>query len=1431
MEEPPAGNGHEDSGTNSARHNGGSTGTSVSSRGSPKDDIMETAGHLPLNEASKPKKLPPKEANQSTATKRELRKRKTRDTKQETPPPAVESKPKEPQGLYAIDAKGCQVKVNLLLAGNPFVPQDTATSPRSFVGNDGNQHYCQVCGDFGDVVCCDGCPRVYHHQCVPIDTQSRKSLDSDDDPWYCPRCMGEPSPTTSKTRSSARKEKGDRRTATQRCSDCQQDLPDRLLAPCAGCGSYVHSPSCSANGSKSSSKNKKVYCLNCKMIDQEEPDRPSDSVGGEAAKSSDAEGQCSVKKRKKTSKDDSDRSDKKLKKKKKKRRRSMSSVDSDTTKSQPKQEETPRGEIQAIPAFVFYLNENRWKIEKALSRQHRTFNRLPKGNERNALVAQEGAKWWTDLPFKEQQTYINMSMRDYEMRIIQWKEEKEARAYASLAGDSNAAMDDDGDRDNVGSNADAMRRYEMHERLFLSTSVGSKPYKLEPNQSYNRVLLDLLYDHRFHPLPMFSEDRPLTDRFTIAATRDNKGGRLSPAERDKITIPFFEVRGPISTTIGDECLGCSRGWNHFCPVVQRRVPAIEHRAKLQAPLSSLSATRVGLGLRPNIEKVLEAQREQHTVSHPAEVFKWRESDEARKTQALPIVRSCSVFDPHDRADEIVHFIEESVAMKIPEPPRPQYPEKQAKKKPPRTLPLLKNRESKPGEQFYNKCGRCRSIVLNDTGCVQCRRAQLVINKSKQLASGNDNDDDLLKVQTAMLGRVQLKEASDEMPDPADTIVAEAMVRERWCPSAILPPTKLETPRPRLSRPPAGLSDATDNGAKETDEEVEVPIDEEVAMDQQVESPDENVDVLVANKDEENGDVSVSRDQGEEKPNDIVNTDGFPPKRMRSTRIHTTASKNLTPERHERHLRERKKEASELHDKVVRIACYAVLHALMRRDPLHLFAKPVTAEGYATVVRNPIDFEKIRQNVLADKYTSLGAFMSDAKLLCENALAYNPPASVYYKTAQEMRDLLTAMNKRASNWIGIIKDAHSSYVSLDDPSVRRASGDEGSDSSQKDCFAVLREKWPEGVRMLEQGDSMRDLVDSDFMRTKENEVAFYGCLAVRRAAAAGEASLAPYTDTSGMHNIATKRKHYEDEDLREFIDDKVSTINMPQLQTPSTWREESVVRLVRKVQKARLERQTASEAGCSRCDADCLQNIKQNFPTPTKAKKRSDGTSPRVHASRTALSTGIASMQTCVKVLARSNQSEEERYDSVNDACVSVRGSKVHGMGLFADQPFKKGDVVAEYLGEYVVNPIAEARETEYGEQRIKDYQFRIDDQLVIDATKRGGFGRYINHNCSPNCSAKIIPGKPPSEHLRRVMIVAQREIKPNEEISYDYQFPLELDLSARIPCNCQSDACRGFMNWDLPEKGSNNRALLVQKRGANMRDRIRRLNRPLKRDE
>merc|ERR1712232_1013321 len=104
-----------------------------------------------------------------------------------------------------------------------------------------------------------------------------------------------------------------------------------------------------------------------------------------------------------------------------------------------------------------------------------------------------------------------------------------------------------------------------------------------PNkEGCNPTLLELLQDLRFHPISMIHPHRSKED--------------FDFPDFTKMTVPYFDVQGPVSTSIGDECLGCTRGWCHFCPILKRQIPAVEHRAKLQPPLSALMATRVGLGI-------------------------------------------------------------------------------------------------------------------------------------------------------------------------------------------------------------------------------------------------------------------------------------------------------------------------------------------------------------------------------------------------------------------------------------------------------------------------------------------------------------------------------------------------------------------------------------------------------------------------------------------------------------------------------------------------------------------------------------------------------------------------------------------------------------------------------------------------------------------
>jgi SET domain len=87
--------------------------------------------------------------------------------------------------------------------------------------------------------------------------------------------------------------------------------------------------------------------------------------------------------------------------------------------------------------------------------------------------------------------------------------------------------------------------------------------------------------------------------------------------------------------------------------------------------------------------------------------------------------------------------------------------------------------------------------------------------------------------------------------------------------------------------------------------------------------------------------------------------------------------------------------------------------------------------------------------------------------------------------------------------------------------------------------------------------------------------------------------------------------------------------------------------------------------------------------------------------------------------------------------------------------------------------------------------FRIDSEVVCDATKQGNVARFINASCDPNCYTKIIP----VDGNKRIVIYAKRDISLGEELCYDYKFPLEYDEEKRIPCHCGVKDCRGFMNW------------------------------------
>lgn len=106
--------------------------------------------------------------------------------------------------------------------------------------------------------------------------------------------------------------------------------------------------------------------------------------------------------------------------------------------------------------------------------------------------------------------------------------------------------------------------------------------------------------------------------------------------------------------------------------------------------------------------------------------------------------------------------------------------------------------------------------------------------------------------------------------------------------------------------------------------------------------------------------------------------------------------------------------------------------------------------------------------------------------------------------------------------------------------------------------------------------------------------------------------------------------------------------------------------------------------------------------------------------------------------------------------VKFARSAIHNWGLYAMENITANDMIIEYVGEKIRQQVADMREQRYLISGIgSSYLFRIDENTVIDATKRGGIARFINHSCTPNCTAKIIK----VDGSKRIVIYALRDIQ------------------------------------------------------------------------
>ena len=111
-----------------------------------------------------------------------------------------------------------------------------------------------------------------------------------------------------------------------------------------------------------------------------------------------------------------------------------------------------------------------------------------------------------------------------------------------------------------------------------------------------------------------------------------------------------------------------------------------------------------------------------------------------------------------------------------------------------------------------------------------------------------------------------------------------------------------------------------------------------------------------------------------------------------------------------------------------------------------------------------------------------------------------------------------------------------------------------------------------------------------------------------------------------------------------------------------------------------------------------------------------------------------------------------------------------GLGLFATKPIPKGKRIVEYFGPLVPNDVVE--------KSSGKYFFGVNKRWSIDGSPRENIARYINHSCRPNAETEV-------SQRRRVWIYSRRNIKPGEEITYDYGKEYFEGIIEPIGCKCE----------------------------------------------
>jgi len=138
------------------------------------------------------------------------------------------------------------------------------------------------------------------------------------------------------------------------------------------------------------------------------------------------------------------------------------------------------------------------------------------------------------------------------------------------------------------------------------------------------------------------------------------------------------------------------------------------------------------------------------------------------------------------------------------------------------------------------------------------------------------------------------------------------------------------------------------------------------------------------------------------------------------------------------------------------------------------------------------------------------------------------------------------------------------------------------------------------------------------------------------------------------------------------------------------------------------------------------------------------------------------------------------------AYVSVRESRLHGLGVFADRAFRKGELLLEIDDS---DPVLDRA------QLTPEQEIYIDVFIAVDGQERTTWmkspEKYINHSCDP--TSYVLTDM--TSGVRRTL--ARKDVRTGEEITWDYALNIWEEWVAPVPCKCGTENCRKIIRGNF----------------------------------